>query len=81
VVCSLSPAEQEALIQRSELLTLQPGEYLFHRGDTPTGFCGLKDGRLKAFTLREDGKEAILAVIEAGNWFGQTSMTVRQPRA
>lgn len=78
---SLPPAEQEALIQRSELMTLQPGEYLFRRGDTPTGFCGLKDGRLKAFTLREDGKEAILAVIEAGNWFGQASMTGRQPRA
>jgi CRP/FNR family cyclic AMP-dependent transcriptional regulator len=78
--CSLPAAEQEALVQRSELLTLQAGEYLFRRGDPPTGFCGLKSGRLKAFTLREDGKEAILAVIEAGNWFGQTSMTVRQPR-
>jgi CRP/FNR family cyclic AMP-dependent transcriptional regulator len=79
--CSLPAAEQEALIQRSELITLQPGEYLFRRGDTPTCFCGLKNGRLKAFTLREDGKEAILAVLEAGNWFGQTSMTSNQPRA
>ncbi|MGX7000455.1 Crp/Fnr family transcriptional regulator [Caballeronia sp. KNU42] len=79
--CSLPPAEQQALIERSKLLTLQPGEYLFRRGDTPTGFCGLKNGRLKAFTLREDGKEAILSVIEAGNWFGQASMTARQPRA
>ncbi|MGF6754028.1 Crp/Fnr family transcriptional regulator [Paraburkholderia sp. GAS334] len=79
--CALPAVEQEALIQRSELITLQAGEFLFRRGDTPTSFCGLKDGRLKAFTLREDGKEAILAVIEAGNWFGQTSMTSRQPRA
>ena len=78
---SLPAAEQEALVQRSELVTLQPGEYLFHRGDMPTCFCGLKNGRLKAFTLREDGKEAILAVLEAGNWFGQTSMASRQPRA
>jgi len=79
--CSLPSAEQEALIQRSELATLHPGEYLFHRGDTPDAFYGLKSGRLKASTLREDGKEAILAVIEAGNWFGQTSMTSGQPRA
>jgi len=78
--CSLPPAEQEALIQRSELTTLHPGEYLFHRGDAPIAFYGLKSG-LKASTLREDGKEAILAVIEAGNWFGQTSMTSGQPRA
>ena len=79
--CSLPANEQEALIQRSELITLHPGEYLFRRGDMPSAFCGLKNGRLKAFTLREDGKEAILAVIEPGNWFGQTSMTSRQPRA
>ncbi|MGV2292313.1 Crp/Fnr family transcriptional regulator [Trinickia sp. YCB016] len=78
--CSLPAAEQEALIERGELITLQPGEYVFRRGDTPSGFYGLKKGRLKAFTLREDGKEAILAVIEAGNWFGQTSLTTRQPR-
>jgi CRP/FNR family transcriptional regulator, cyclic AMP receptor protein len=77
---ALPAAEQEALIRRSELITLHPGEYLFRRGDTPTGFYGIKNGRLKAFTLREDGKEAILAVIEAGNWFGQTSLTSRQPR-
>ncbi len=76
----LPATEQEALIHRSELITLHPGEYLFRRGDMPIGFYGLKDGRLKAFTLREDGKEAILAVIEAGNWFGQTSLTSRQPR-
>jgi CRP/FNR family transcriptional regulator, cyclic AMP receptor protein len=79
--CSLPAAEQEMLVKRSDLMPLQPGEYLFRRGDTPTGFYGLKNGRLKAFTVREDGKEGILAVIEAGNWFGQTSMTDRQPRA
>jgi CRP/FNR family cyclic AMP-dependent transcriptional regulator len=77
---ALPAAEQEALIRRSELVTLGPGEYLFHRGDAPTGFYGIVSGRLKAFTLREDGKEAILSVIEAGNWFGQTSLTSRQPR-
>ncbi|WP_322042128.1 Crp/Fnr family transcriptional regulator [Paraburkholderia sp. J67] len=78
---SALPAEERAaLIHRSESFTLHPGEYLFHRGDAPTGFYGILSGRLKAFTLREDGKEAILAVIEAGNWFGQTSLTSRQPR-
>ena len=67
-------------MRRSELITLHAGEYVFRRGDPPNGFYGLKSGRLKAFTLREDGKEAILAVLEAGNWFGQTSMASRQPR-
>jgi CRP-like cAMP-binding protein len=71
---SLPPAAQEALMRRCESTTVHAGEYLFRRGDAPNGFFGLKSGKLKACTLREDGKEAILAVIEAGNWFGQTSM-------
>lgn len=78
---ALPAEEQEALIRSSELMTLGPGEYLFHRGDAPCAFYGIKSGRLKATTVREDGKEAILAVIEPGNWFGQTSLTSRQPRA
>ena len=76
----LPHAAQEALMRHCEPVTLHAGEYLFRRGDAPNGFFGLKCGKLKACTLREDGKEAILAVIEAGNWFGQTSMTSRQPR-
>ena len=77
---ALPTEEQEALIGSSELMTLGPGEYLFHRGDTPVAFYGIKSGRLKASTVREDGKEAILAVIDPGNWFGQTSLTSNQPR-
>jgi CRP-like cAMP-binding protein len=77
---SLPLAMQEALMRRCEPMTLHAGEYVFRRGDAPNGFFGLKSGRLKACTLREDGKEAILAVIEAGNWFGQTSMAARHPR-
>jgi CRP/FNR family transcriptional regulator, cyclic AMP receptor protein len=77
---TLPSEEQKALIGSSELTTLGPGEYLFHRGDAPIAFYGIRSGRLKASTVREDGKEAILAVIEPGNWFGQTSLTSRQPR-
>ncbi len=77
---SLPRPMQEALIGRCETVTAQAGEYLFRRGDEPNGFFGLKRGKLKACTIREDGKEAILAVIEAGNWFGQTSMASRHPR-
>jgi CRP/FNR family cyclic AMP-dependent transcriptional regulator len=77
---SLPAAEQHALLNSSDLVTLQTGDYVFRQGDVPDGFCGVNQGRLKASTVREDGKEAILAVIEAGNWFGQTSMTQRLPR-
>lgn len=37
-------------------------------------------GSFKVSTLREDGKEGILAVVEAGNWFGETSLFDGLPR-
>ncbi len=42
-------------------------------------YCLVK-GRLKVSSFREDGKEAILAVLEAGNWFGEISLIDYQPR-
>jgi CRP/FNR family transcriptional regulator, cyclic AMP receptor protein len=57
---------------------------LFRQGDkVPPGkgsFYGLVGGAIKISTLREDGKEAILVVLEAGNWFGEISLIDQQPR-
>jgi CRP/FNR family cyclic AMP-dependent transcriptional regulator len=57
---------------------------LFRQGDklkpgTGALYCLVK-GRLKVSSLREDGKEAILAVLEAGNWFGEIALIDHQPR-
>jgi CRP/FNR family transcriptional regulator, cyclic AMP receptor protein len=71
---SLPLSERQTMLSESEVVRLSPGERLFRRGDAPTTFCGLVNGRLKASTLREDGKEAILVLLEPGNWFGQASL-------
>jgi CRP/FNR family cyclic AMP-dependent transcriptional regulator len=77
-------AERRAVLKASERLRLRPGEMLFRQGDAvPAGtgaFYGLVEGRIKASSLREDGKEAILAVLEPGNWFGEISLIDGQPR-
>lgn len=76
--------ERRALVSGSDRLRLAPGEMLFRQGDkVPAGagaFYGLLQGRFKFSSLREDGKEAILAVLEAGNWFGEISLLDQQPR-
>lgn len=81
---ALPPAERRALLGGCELQRLRNGEMLFRQGDAvPPGagaFYGVLRGRLKASSLREDGKEAILAVLEPGNWFGEISLIDGQPR-
>lgn len=77
-------AERKAVLAACERVHLAPGEMLFRQGDAvPAGqgaFYGVVDGAIKASSLRPDGKEAILAVLEAGNWFGEISLIDRQPR-
>ncbi len=77
---ALAPEVRATMVARSELVRLRRGEMLFRQGDAPTGLYGLVRGTLKMSTLREDGKEAILVVIEAGIWFGEISLIDGQPR-
>ena len=76
--------ERRAMLAASEVLRLRPGEMLFRQGDKVApgqgAFYGLVKGAFKISSLREDGKEAILVVLEAGNWFGEISLIDQQPR-
>jgi CRP/FNR family cyclic AMP-dependent transcriptional regulator len=76
--------ERRAMLAAAELLRLHAGEMLFRQGDkVPVGqgaFYGLARGRFKMSSLREDGREAILAIVEAGNWFGEISLLDQRPR-
>ncbi|MES3024941.1 MAG: Crp/Fnr family transcriptional regulator [Pseudomonadota bacterium] len=73
-------AERELMVAQAESLRLRPGEMLFRQGDPPSYFYVVVKGTLKMSSLREDGREAILAVIEAGIWFGEISLIDHQPR-
>lgn len=73
-------ADQQALLGAAELLRLRHGEMLFRQGGASGGFYGLLSGRLKISSLREDGREAIFVVAEAGNWMGEISLMDGQPR-
>lgn len=81
---ALPLAERRAMLAASELQRLRPGEMLFRQGDAVApgsgAFYGLVSGSIKASSLREDGKEAILVVLEAGNWFGEISLIDNRPR-
>lgn len=81
---SLPLRERRAIVAACDTVRLRPGEMLFRQGDRVApgqgAFYGLVKGRFKISSLREDGKEAILVVLEAGNWFGEISLIDHQPR-
>src|SRR5436190_2071937 len=75
---SLPLRVRREMLSASEVVRLRSGEMLFRQGDAVDAgrgaFYGLVQGHLKISTLREDGKEAIFVVLEAGNWFGEISL-------
>lgn len=77
----LPPAERELMLAKAELQRLRPGQQLFRQGDAPQALYALVQGTLKMSKQRDDGKEAILVVLEAGTWFGEISLTDGQPRS
>ena len=77
---NLAPADRAALVDGSDALHFRAGEYVFRQGDAPSGFYGVAAGSLKVSSLREDGKEAILTVLDPGQWFGELSSIDGLPR-
>ena len=81
---SMPRAQREALIGAAELIHLRRGAMVFRQGDpvhaAGGGFYGLAAGTIKISSLRQDGREAILAVLEPGNWFGEITLIDGSPR-
>ncbi|HET7835638.1 Crp/Fnr family transcriptional regulator [Variovorax sp. J31P179] len=81
---SMPRAQREGLLAAAELIHLRRGAMVFRQGDpvhaAGGGFYGLAAGMIKISTLRHDGREAILAVLEPGNWFGEISLIDGSPR-
>lgn len=81
---SMPRAQREGLFGAAELIHLRRGAMVFRQGDpvhaAGGGFYGLAAGTIKISTLRQDGREAILAVLEPGNWFGEISLIDGSPR-
>ncbi|GKS95335.1 Crp/Fnr family transcriptional regulator [Acidovorax sp. SUPP2825] len=81
---ALPAAQRNGLLGTAELVHLQRGAMPFRQGDpvgaAGSGFYGLLAGTLKISTLRDDGREAILVLLEPGNWFGEITLIDGSPR-
>ncbi|KQW01296.1 Crp/Fnr family transcriptional regulator [Rhizobacter sp. Root1221] len=71
---ALPARERAAMLAAAETLAVPAGEMVYRQGDGGGAFYAVLDGSLKLSTLHADGRESILAIMEAGNWFGEVAL-------
>ena len=71
---------QNSLLARARLRPLSAGQRLFQRGDPPCGLYAVLQGTMRIGAVSEEGKEALLSLVEAPHWFGEICLFDGQPR-
>jgi len=74
-------AELDALLRaNARERRLAKGEVLFTYGSAPDALFYLHHGRIRVSTTAASGREAMLGIVEAGQWFGEVSLLMDAPR-
>ncbi len=64
-----------------EMTTPSAGAYLFREGDTAREFFVVLDGEMEVLKKSKRGQEARVALLGAGDWFGEMAVLDIQPRS
>ncbi|MFI0410974.1 Crp/Fnr family transcriptional regulator [Actinomadura sp. 3N508] len=80
-LADLTQAEREDLESRGRVREFARGDTLFVEGEQPGWVAVLLKGRVKAFSYREQGGEALLAVRGPGALLGEVAAIDGQPRS
>jgi CRP-like cAMP-binding protein len=71
---------QDALVAMGVLREVRPGNVLFARGDASNGMFAVLEGQLRACGMDDDGKQALLTVVEPPSWVGEIPLFDGLPR-
>ncbi|MCF4995432.1 cyclic nucleotide-binding domain-containing protein [Pseudomonas syringae] len=71
---------QNSLLAVARERRLTAGQRLFQRGDPPCGLYAVLEGAVRIGAVNEQGKEALLSLVEAPHWFGEICLFDGQPR-
>ncbi len=77
----LPPERIHELAQLVRRRTYHRGETIFHKGDPGSGLYIIASGQVKIVLPSETGDEAMLAVLEAGEFFGELALFDGLPRS
>jgi len=70
----LPEALRSSMLAAAKILRLESGQQLFAQGDPEHGLYAVVSGGVSISRQREDGKEALLTVIESPDWFGEITL-------
>ncbi|EJN33521.1 cAMP-binding protein [Pseudomonas sp. GM78] len=71
---------QDSLLNAARVRQLSAGQLLFQRGDPPCGLYAVLEGAVRVGAVNEQGKEALLGLVEPPHWFGEICLFDGQPR-
>lgn len=75
----LQPAQVDKLAIGTRLLDVPRGTNLFNRGDKAQGFYLLLEGQIKLGVASVQGDEKVIALIQAGQSFGEAVLFLERP--
>ena len=76
----ISPLLQQWLLEHGKVLRFGAGQQIFAYGDTAQGIYAVLDGCVSISRYRDDGKEALLTLIDPAHWFGEITLFDKQQR-
>ncbi len=77
---SLPPDELDGWLSRFDVLSLQPGETVLHRGDVADSLYCVLSGELAAVLEHDDGSETTIRLLGPGQFFGEIGLLQGSPR-
>lgn len=77
----IPPEEAERLEARAKRRSFRRGEVVFHKGDPGSSLYLILSGQVKIVLPSEGGEEAVLGVLDEGEFFGELSLIDGQPRS
>lgn len=77
---ALAEMQQRQLLAHARVMQLTAGQRLFRRGDDFDGIYVLLSGAILIAGVHSSGREALLTIVEAGDWIGEIALFDRKAR-
>ena len=78
---NLAPNDRNSLVARAHMRSFNAGDSIFLMGDLHDSMIAILEGEVRISVPSTDGKELMLAIVYAGEVFGEIAMLDGKPRS